>query len=273
MDEKNGKYRDQIEDYLLGKLDQAQREALERAMQQDEALRQELEAEEKIIKGFRQLRFEKMGSIIDGWEEEIIVGQAVPEDGKVIHLGRRAWWGIAAALALLITGLWWLMNRDAPDQAYYQAIALAQYERPDLRSTAITKSTASNADSLFGEAYRYFSAQAWEEAESALRGIADTSAYYRGANALKGLAHLEQGEYEAAIDAFRLARQAPGYYNLILTDAPMRVFSDADIDWYTAIAFLGLGQGKDSKRLLEALAGQADYPQLQSRARALLEQL
>jgi hypothetical protein len=278
MDKNREKYLNQLEDYLLGKLDPAQQQELEQAIAQDEALQQELEEEAKIIKGFRQLRFKEMGAIIEEWEEEITEEQAVPDKGKVIGLGRRGWLSIAAALALLIAGWWWLTYRDAPDAAYYQALALAEYERPDLRSTAITKSAASNADSLFEVAYDYFLIQDWEKAEAAIAGIADTSVYSHGAYALQGLISMEQADYEAAVAAFlRSARQgseAEKYYNLIVVGPPMRVFDTADVEWYMALALLGLGQQQESKRLLRGLVDEAESPkELQEQAKALLDKL
>lgn len=251
-----------------------QQQELEEAIAKDEALQQELEEQEKIIKGFRQLRFEKMEGIIEGWEEEITVGETGDNQAKVIDLNRRVWWGIAAGVALLITGILWWVNSSKPyDTAYYQAIASAEYERPELLSTASTKSGGANTENSFSEAYDFYLAQEWGKALSIISEIADTSSYFRGANALKGLIYIEQADYEAAIESFRSAKQASGYYNLIIRDPSTRAFSTSDVNWYMALAYLGLGQDEQSKRLLQELTNQTEYPRLQNRAKEILDQL
>lgn len=274
MNEGRQKYLNQIEDYLLGRLNKVQQLELEEAIAKDEVLQQELEEQEKIIKGFRQLRFEKMEGIIEGWEEEITTEEAGDNQAKVIGLNRRVWWGIAAGVALLIIGgVWWFNSSKPYDTAYYRAIASAEYERPELLSTASTKSGGVDTENAFSEAYGFYSAQELEKALLAMSEISDTSSYFRGSSVLKGLIYLDQADYEAAIDAFRSAKQASGYYNLIVKDPSMRAFSNLDVNWYMALAYLGLGQYEQSKSLLQELANQTEYPRLQNQAREILDQL
>ena len=102
---------EQIESYLLGRMDAVQRQAFEQAMANDVQLRNEVALQRKLIATV------EAGSFIEQPGAGTSTTPAVP--APVRTMNRRWWYAAAAALIITIGATWWLRRTETASQDLY----------------------------------------------------------------------------------------------------------------------------------------------------------
>jgi tetratricopeptide (TPR) repeat protein len=228
-----------LDRYLDGSLEAEASRQLEQELQKDESLRQQLDAlifsrdairSQVLRQRMRKLHLENMPKI----RRE---GQVVPLSGKGSSRSVYFWpLRVAAALLIGILGYGALQYATLSPQTVYEEQYLS-YQLPISRSTEYQISLL---DSLYQQESYQALIQLYEnKAETSRRDIF-----------LAGLAYLETGQYEQAIDNFEQLQQT--------ADEESATFRQ-ETDYYLALAYLQNGQSSQALALFEQIRETAGH--------------
>ena len=246
----NDEQQDRIDDYLLGRAP-GQRDAFERDLAQDEDLRRRLEETELARQAIEIGEDDRLKARLREVEKTFTSSPAAPPQSKEARLRPlRRYLALAAALLLLLTAGWFLLDRqEAPEDLF----ALADFTPYPNIAYSITKGENEDAEAAAYVAY-------------------------------------ENGDYETAIVEFTLlpGTQGQRFYlgqSLLATErfaqatevflplATDRSFNlRQESEYYLALARLGTGATQVALDRLSAIAQTAGHP-MAAEANALLLRL
>lgn len=228
---------EQIEQYLLGGGTPQARAAFEAELQQDPALRGELESYRLLIEGIERAGARQFEQQLAGWEARARAEEAFPAresegGGRIRSLN---WMRYAAAAAvLLLLGLFWVLR---PQPAASPEALFAEHFSP-YEDILQQRGGAQQALELAMQAYN---AQQYAAAAPQLEALADS---LPAAALYAGISRLATGEPAAAENLLLRARNA----NPLLAEVA---------DWYLALAALRAGDLSRAKTRLQAIAAQS----------------
>lgn len=254
MDKQIEHYKAQIEAYLMGQLNPTEEAELLSAIAQKDELREELERQEQVVKGFRQIRVERIESMLAGWEEEDEEDSKiqVTPSAKVRPLWRRYGWVAAAGALLLIAFIyyWSIEQRQA-----YENLVADSYLAPELRDPYSFMSPTTERHP-FSVGFDLYFDEEYTEAARYFGTFSPEDSLYEDAQVMRGISLLNTGEYESAINVLEPLYEKAEFEARFLVareGVGLPRFEKVDLAWQLANAYLGTGQVNNSKALLRRL--------------------
>jgi len=232
-------YLDLIDQFLNGNITAAQSEELQNAAANDPSIQSALSAQIEARANIRLAGEKAMKeNLAKAYDQENIAKAPVEKT-----LLRRLWIPVAVAASIaLLLGVYFLM--PSPNSEFQ----LAQYlETP---TTIAIRGETTNAFSeawLKGESA--YKEKNYEEAVSIFSTLQNdfTEAINHNGKRLiyLGISHLQLGQYDLAIDAFRQ----------ISTDSPLQ----DERDWYLALSYLAKADKENARTVLEKISTDASH--------------
>lgn len=262
-------YWDQIDDYLHGRLSPEEEQSMEQAIQTDADLKEEVQQQEKIVKGLRQLRLEALTEQTLAWEAEIgeekeaatTPTSAPDKSAKTLRLRPWMWAAAAGVAALIVVTI--LLNRQGNSQGQrlaIQAFSMPEIQGPRGEGTPYYRGLGAFQNSSYPAATE----------QLALVSSSDTT-NYPAAQFLLGLCQFELGNYAAALTYFQTAKQQENDILVLIGAHPDNVFVSAQhIEWYLALSYLASGQQQAGQQMIEEILRDTSHPYF-SAAKALLK--
>lgn len=231
-------YQEKIEEYLSGKLSNAQSDAFEQQMEREPALRAAYEEELLARTVIRTAGREQLKARLE--EMDAAGPQAAPGPRSP----RNRWWIAAAAVVIGLTlGLWWWTSSTPPTGPQLFAQYFETYRPPQLE-----RGTASTELSDWEKGLDYYSKQQFTPAAAAFeKSLKLDQAPQYLVQFYLGQSYLAQDPPQAALALAALKQAAQGEH-----------FYQPVAQWYMALANLQLGQSQEAKLLLQDLASQGD---------------
>ncbi len=243
------KRQEKIDDYLLGR--SADRATFERELETDQELAAGLADTRNAMDAVRLAQQAKMKARLQAMEAEMRSGKEERKEAVVRRLPVRRYLAIAAAVLLLLTAGWFLMNREQPATDLY---ALAEFEPYDNIFLSLTKGAAEeDAERAAYVAYEAGDMVLAAERLSALKQTTVNRFYL-------GQARLATKDFAAAAILFDALRQREDFQLA------------RESEYYLALARLGLEDGAGAKSLLSDIAAEDGHP-LRAEAERLLAKL
>lgn len=239
---------EQIDDYIMGVLEEEKRPLFDKTLRKDQDLNIRLNQRRELIKGIEAYHRLQLKNKLKQIHEKAFVSPVQPI-AKRRNL--RPWISIAAAIALLVVALVWITNQTpASEQLFadhFQAYELSLSQRGDTEQELVQlEKLYNNKD--YEAALPLF--------ESLLQENEESIQLQLGA----GVTKLSLGN----------PKEALAYFNRIIRSNDL-LFKDQAI-WYAALAHLKMDDQEAAKKQLELLANDPDADHHQD-AVTLLEKL
>ncbi len=210
-----------------------------KAFQLERELMEGIEAfgNEQLRKQLEMIHSEETGEVETTDEEEdeppSFVSPFDPElvGGKMVKMVGRKWWLAAAVLILGLVArvLFWESN-PTPQQLY----AIYAVHEFNFTEMGTSEELLSNAEGLL-------KAEKYEESLPVLDTYLEANQNDKEVMKAKGIALLETGKYEEALDIFREVGQASPIF-------------ENEANWYIALTYLKQGKIKNCKKALSAIS-------------------
>lgn len=234
-----------IDDFILDRLDHQERTRFMTLLENDNALKEELEIRKMMVDQLKTIgniklkdRLLKIQSSVEN-EEEAHSGtkeEAQSEKAEAKIVGKRRFLRIAmaaAAMLLLLVVAFQFLNTELNNQELF-ANNYEAYELP-------FNNRAETTDQLLTQAGTLYQQEKYAEALPQLQQLIDDG---KGDDRIKlalGICHLELKNYDKAITVLKQASNQEGF-----------LYQD-QAQWYTALAYLQLDKVTESKSLLQQL--------------------
>lgn len=228
-----------IDQYLLGRLSKAEERQL-KERKRDAEFQRELALQEDMMGVFQVAGREDLKAVLGGWEENIQAGNSENKEAKIRPLKRRSGlsriWAMAAAMALMLVALWWLLT---PGKTDYLAQHFEAY--PNVIAPILKSDEPLTAEE---RAYQAYELKNYEEAERLFEKLApsDDKAFYQAMIAL------EKRETSKAINLLEKVYQ----------NSAARFRQPAM--WYLALAYLEMGEQEKAGQLIKEIEKEEGHP-------------
>jgi len=222
-------YIDQIDDFLTGRLGEAERTDFEHQLQSDVALQQAVKTQELLLSGIDDFGNEQLKARLQRISADR-KQRTAPQPRLFI---RRMIAAAAVFLLLLAVGWWWQSSSLTPDQHY------ANHFEP---YSLTFNSRTNDADLSLAQFEQLYRGKKYSQlTEEAGTYLSQNPKNYPLQLAV-GISYMELEKYQEAL---------PYFDTIINANDPF--FSD-QARWYKALAYLKTKQPEKSKALLEKLA-------------------
>jgi len=240
-----------IDDYILGLLNEEELNLFEEKLKTDEKFVAQLNMRKGIINGIEAFGRQNLKEELKNIHQEVI-SQKVEKPAKERRL--IPYIAVAATISILVIALFWLLNFDSNPShndlysQYFAPYTLSIAQRSDNKEVDIKISQLYN-DKKYKEVIPLL--------KTKLQPLAPKPSSLLLAT---GIAHLEIGQ----------AKDALKYFNQITANEDFNF--ENEVQWYSALAYLKLGDIKLCKKQLQSLVNdpKADHHQT---AKELIEKL
>lgn len=224
----------QIEDFLLGRLNETERKAFEKALANDETLREEVAFRQLIVKGTKQEGRDQLKNRLKQIHEQV----ANDSDMENTTIQRKLWprlIAIAASIVLLlVSGGYFFLNNEAFDpkvayEEYYKAAPLRLASRDD------------NTEKAILQLNEYYNDKDYGNALPVIEKLLDTDSTNSIMQLAAGICHLELNQIEKARKQFLSIIKAQDF----------RLKHQAN--WYMALTYLKEGKLKQTQSFLNPI--------------------
>lgn len=254
---------DKIEDYLKGRMPEAERLEFEQQIATDTSLADSVRLYQDLIGATNEPDIQSLRATMSGLADEFLSADRESTTNisqqpmKSIFVRRQFWLAIAASFALLVAAYYWMQRSPLSGEDLFAA----NFEAPDYLSTTQNRGSV-NVDAVFSEtesAYKNKDYNKVIELTSAALATGNLSESDRD-DLLRsqGVTYLCLKQGAAAENAFNLMRK------------PVK----KDIAWLMALSLL-VQPGKEAaaKTAFEPFANDASSPNRQQKAQAILKEL
>lgn len=213
----------QIEDYVVGKLDAKARKAFEARLATDENLAREVAFYQDIIEVSEVLgdedleaeiksvgaKLEKAGFGMEDQSAENAIKKhsfSTPKEPKIKKLPLHRILSIAAGFLILVVagGLWWI-NANYGDQA----LATKYFHQ---EANALLRNAAPGEEDVLGSGLQFLTDENYAEAKSFFEAVPKSDEAFREARLYLALAQFKSKEYTAAASNAALAAQTKTHF-------------------------------------------------------------
>ncbi|MBK9337452.1 MAG: tetratricopeptide repeat protein [Lewinellaceae bacterium] len=275
----NEQHIDTIHRYLTGMMDAAEQQAFEAEIQQNPALRREVELERMLLAGIEyagrndarktiesvQTKLRQEG-FFDSAQTKPMPTLTIVHSSKVTIMKRIL--AIAATFIVLAGGVWFFMNQETPLDT--NALFTQYYQPKDdiQRAKSIIETLDSyglagvqtDTDTL-KMALQLYEADKYNEALALLKGFAEIHPENDVAQYYIGVIHISQGRYAKAIEVL-----------LPISRSEESALKN-DALWNLGLCYMKTENGvEDARNAFTKLSGDNNYPNHRG-AKAVLEQL
>lgn len=216
---------EQIENYLLHRMDAAQQQAFEQAMANDAQLRNEVELQRRLMSTVEAGSF-----LADQPGADTVPAPATPAPVRTIN---RRWWYAAAVLLIAVGATWWLRQAGPAAQDLYTEYFHADPGLPVAMSSTDAYTFYDGMVSYKEGKYKEAAAM-WAKLGNE-KGFTDTLQYFIG------VAHLNNNELPEA-----------NQYLLPVANNTTSVWKDK-ATWYLALSYIKADNPKEAVRWLTLL--------------------
>lgn len=246
---------ERIEQYLEGKLPQAEQEALEAEMKADPALQKEVASVRDLIRGIERAEEKAFAQQLKAWEGKIQAEKSKPK-GKIRMLrSQNRLLRMAAAFMILIAVVFLLLPGESDPQELF-----AQHFQPyPDKLTTMGEGPVELDQDLAKQAMASYNAGAYAEALPLLQSLRQQAPDISLLKLYLGIAALQSGQQE-------LARQS------LASLAESNTAYQAEAQWYLALSYLKAGEASAAQEQLQAIGQNANSP-YQPQARKVLKAL
>lgn len=250
-------YWNQIDDYLQGRLSPEEEQAMKTAIQENPALAEEVQQQEKVVVGLRQLRLDTITKQTRIWEEEIQSENkkksftfSPPTPARTIRF--RPWLWVAAAAVVLIIFVIVLNSQSTSDD---QRLALQVFSIPEVQGTRDA------GDSPYRQGLTAFQNSDCATSIQQLRLVPSSDSDYPNVQFLLGLCQFRQGNYSGAQKSFEEVKEHENDIIISIGAPPNdELVSNKHINWYLALSYLANDQQKAGKKLIEEILQDTTHP-------------
>ncbi len=233
---------DRIEDYLFGRMSEAEKKAVEDEMAENKELAADLALHKLEHRAMELLAQQELKANLDSWKEER--SGAGQQEAKVVSLAarRRFLQYAAAACALLLAGFFvWFWLGKGPDDA---ALASRYFDE-----TSITnRSNTSGLPATLLPALQALQNKEYDRAVDLLGNITDSN-FVTSARLLQGEAYFLKKDYSEAVTSFQ---------SVIRQGEPILDVHEAE--WRLALTYLALGyKGPEFTDLLNRISNDREH--------------
>lgn len=245
---------ERTEAYLTGEMEAEEREAFEKACQEDETFAQEVKL---YLKSVQEIRYEGQESLRTELKERFNnLDLAIPGRKREIF----SWsYVAAAAIALIVLGLW--LWQPSKKEAYTPEELYSMY----MDEAFVSQFRSLEGDSLSEQWQKVLDlvedslqADAIPLIDSLMKDSSFVSRYGGRARLYQGHAYMYMENFEAALQSFELLSEENPYYDQIL--------------WYKALSLLRVGKGQEARDILQEIAGN-EFHYKRKEAASILDKL